>query len=351
MQELEQLIQKFWENRTTLEENRHLLELLEQYQATLNNRLEEEEMKDYPGQSLPPDRALPILQKIHHRLGLEGRIEEQKKNTAVVRKLYRLMAVAASVCILVISGFLLTDRHHEERTHVMRATATAPHLVRLANSSDSVLPVTLADGSTVQLEKNSSLSYYEPFINDRRDISMNGIALFKVAKDRKRPFTVYAGGIATTALGTKFVVNTTDSRKVMVRLLEGKVVITTAAGSNLTMNDVYLAPGQEFSFDKASRQYVVNATHDRVMETGKPEPPADKPDLVFRKEPLHNVFEKVGRLYRVQLSFRKEELNGLYFTGTFLKSDNLDIVLSTICNVNDLLVAKKGDTIIITKSH
>jgi ferric-dicitrate binding protein FerR (iron transport regulator) len=351
MHELEQLIQKFWDNRTTLEENRRLLKLLEQYQATLNNRMEEEEMTAYQGHGLPPEKALPILQKIHHRLGLEDKVEERKKNTTPVRKLYRLGAVAASVCILVVSAFLLTGGHHEKKTQVVTATATVPRLVRVTNSSDSILPVTLADGSAVQLEKNSSLSYYEPFINDRRDISMKGIALFKVVKDKKRPFTVYACGIATTALGTKFVVNTTDSRKVMVRLLEGKVVVTTAAGSNLTMNDVYLAPGQEFSFDKASRQYVVNVTHDRVMETGKPGPPADKAELVFRKEPLGKVFQQVGRLYKVPLVFRQKELDGLYFTGTFLKSDNLDIVLSTICNVNDLFASKNGDTIIITKSH
>lgn len=351
MQELEQLIQKFWDNRTTLEENRRLLELLKQYQVTLNNTPVEEEMKDFAGHGLSPDKALPILQKIHHRLGVESKPEERNKNTAVVRKLYRLSAVAASVCILVISAFLLTGGHHKKMTQVVTATATAPHLVRLANNSDSVLPVTLADGSTVQMEKNSSLSYYEPFINDRRDISLKGIAIFRVAKDKKRPFTVYAGGIATTALGTRFLVNATDSRKVKVRLLEGKVMVNAAPGSGMTMKDVYLAPGQEFSFDKNKQQYAVIEVHDQPLVAGTIPHPADKADLVFRKEPLEKVFQKVGRLYNVPLTFRKKDLHGLYFTGTFLKSDNLNIVLSTICNVNDLLASKNGDTIIITKSH
>jgi ferric-dicitrate binding protein FerR (iron transport regulator) len=350
MQDLEELIRKFWANQTTLAENRRLVQLLEQYQVTIEQHVPEEEWEVGSGDGLQPDRALQILQRIHRRL-LREEDAGQKKKPSTVRRLYLRLAVAASICLLAVSVFLLTDGRRQARTGIAAAPSSSPHLVNVANSSDSVLSVTLQDGSAVQLEKNSSLTYYNPFINDRRDISLRGIALFKVAKDRKRPFTVYAGGIATTALGTKFVVNTTDGRKVMVRLLEGKVVITTAAGSHLTMNDVYLSPGQEFSFDKASRQYVVNVTHDRVMETGKPEPRADKPDLVFRKEPLDHVFEKVGHLYRVPLSFRKEELKGLYFTGTFLKSDNLDIVLSTICNVNDLLVAKKGDTIIITKSH
>jgi transmembrane sensor len=351
MQELEQLIQKFWDNRTTLEENRRLLELLEQYQAMLDNTMEEEAIKDYPGHGLEPDKALPILQKIHRRLGVEDSVKGRKKNTAIVRKLYRLTAVAASICILVISLFLLTGRRHEEKAQVVTATATAPRLVRLANSSDSVLPVTLADGSTVQMEKNSSLSYYEPFINDRRDISLKGIAMFKVAKDKKRPFTVYAGGIATTVLGTRFLVNATDNKEVRIRLLEGKVMVNAAPGSGMTMKDVYLVPGQEFSFDKNRQQYEVVEVHDQPMTAGTTAQPADKAELVFRKEPLDKVFQKVGHLYNVPLTFRKKELDGLYFTGTFLKSDNLNIVLSTICNVNDLLASKNGDTIIITKSH
>jgi transmembrane sensor len=234
---------------------------------------------------------------------------------------------------------------------VTTAAVIAPRLVRLTNHSDSVQSVTLADGSTVQMEKNSSLSYYEPFINDRRDISLKGIAMFKVAKDKKRPFTVYAGGIATTVLGTRFLVNATDNRKIKVRLLEGKIMVNAAPGSGMTMKDIYLVPGQEFSFDKNKQQYAVNEIHDQPLVAGTTNRPADKPELVFQKEPLDRVFQKVGRLYNVPLTFSRKDLDGLYFTGTFLKSDNLDIVLSTICNVNDLLASKNGDTIIITKSH
>jgi len=351
MQELEQLIQKFWDNGTTLEENRHLLDLLEQYQAMLDDAMEEEAMKDYRGHGLAPDKALPILQKIHRRIGVEDKPEERKKNTGIMRKLYRMSAVAAAICILVVSLFLLTGRRHGQSPRVTTATATGPRLVRLANHSDSVLSVTLADGSIVQMERNSSLSYYEPFINDRRDISLKGIATFRVARDKKRPFTVYAGEIATTALGTKFLVNATDNKKIRVRLLEGKIMVNAAPGSGITMRDIYLVPGQEFSFDKNKQQYAVNEVRDQPEVRATAARPADKSELIFRKEPLDKVFQKVGHLYNVPLTFRKKELDGLYFTGTFLKSDNLNSVLSTICNVNDLLPSKIGDTIIITKSH
>ncbi len=348
MQELEQLIEKFWADRTTPGENRRLIQLLEEYQMTIGAPDKHDgEMEDYSGYGLQPDKALSILQNIHSELGLQ----EQKPKRALVRPLTRWITAAASVSILVVSAVLWTGGHHPVNSVVAATTPPSPNLVRLANGSDSVMSLSLEDGSTVQLEKNSSLSYYQPFIRNRRDISLKGIAIFKVAKDKKRPFTVYAGGIATTALGTKFLVNATDDRKVVVRLLEGKVMISTAAGTSMTMKDVYLSPGQEFSFDKNSLQYAVNTIPDRAAGAPGPVHPADKPELVFQKEPLGSVLEKVGRLYKVSLTFRKKDLDGLYFTGTFLKSDNLNIVLSTICNVNDLLVTKNGDAIIITRSH
>jgi transmembrane sensor len=348
MQELEQLIEKFWADRTTPEENRRLIQLLKEYQMTIGAPDEHDGvMEHYSGYGLQPDKALSILQNIHSGLGLQ----EQKPKRALVRPLTRWITAAASVSILVVSAVLWTGSHHPVRSVVAATTPPVPNLVRLANGSDSVMSLSLEDGSTVQLEKNSSLSYYQPFIRSRRDISLKGIAIFKVAKDKKRPFTVYAGGIATTALGTKFLVNATDDRKVLVRLLEGKVMISTAAGTSMTMKDIYLSPGQEFSFDKNSLQYAVNTIPDRAVGTPGPIHAADKPGLVFQKEPLGNVLEKVGRLYKVSLTFRKKDLDGLYFTGTFLKSDNLNIVLSTICNVNDLLVTKNGDAIIITRSH
>lgn len=363
MLELEQLIQKFWANQTTKAENKRLLELLEQHQAMMENTMMENkapddyfhEHEDYLGHTLQPDKAMSILQKLHGQLGIED-IQHEQKRGAVVRKLVPRVAVAAAIVVTAVSIFLLTVGRHTDKPAVAAATsAQNPHLVTLSNSADSALTLNLEDGSTVRLEKNSSLRYYKPFINDRRDISLIGIALFKVAKDKKRPFTVYAGGIATTALGTRFLVNATDSKKVMVKLLDGKVVIKTAAGSNLAMKDVYLSPGEQFSFDKDSRQYTVNRSHDKPEITATPirpvATPNETPELVFRKEPLGKVFEKVSELYKVPLIFRKEDMNGLYFTGTFLHSDNLNIVLSTICNVNDLLVTKNGDTITITRSH
>jgi transmembrane sensor len=364
MFEFERLIRKFWDNRTTQAENKRLAQLLEQYEKlepTIAQKGFSTEENDQV-LHLSKDRALSLLQNIHRDLGLEDPAEKEgthaqrdvrEVRAGAVHRLVRRFAVAASVCLLAGSIFLLTGRHREDRPIVKNTAPALPRLMRVVNGSNTSMPVRLEDGSTVQLEKNSGISYYQPFINNRRDISLAGMALFKVAKDGARPFTVYAGEIATRALGTKFWVNAADPKKVTVQLLEGKVAVNAAPGTTTktTINEVVLTPGQQFSFDRDSRHYAVNAIVPQPVRSPKQTPQDTQPELVFRKEPLGMVFKKVGKLYKTPMVFKQEELNDLYFTGTFLKSDNLNIVLSTICNVNNLLFTNEQDSIIITKQH
>ena len=74
MLELEQLIRKFWANETTLAENQRLLQLLEQYRATVKDSMQENFQENEIGREhgLQPDKALSILQKIHGNLGIAG---------------------------------------------------------------------------------------------------------------------------------------------------------------------------------------------------------------------------------------------------------------------------------------
>lgn len=343
------------------EENEKLLRLLQEYKEKYRDSVQRNFYEE-AGQNSPDlhsDRASDLLKKIHRHLGIEGLEERQRVKTAAVRRLYKGLAIAASVCLLVVSGYLLFRPHPEAgtvagvkaRPSQRTGDLPSPSMVRLANGADSIKTLHLEDGSTIQLAKNSALSFYRPFIHQRRDIYLEGGAVFSVVKDKIRPFTVYAGGIATKVLGTRFSVNAVDVGNVKVRLLEGKVAITAAAGSGLAMKDVVLKPGEELAFDKNSRSYTVNEISPREEKAAGHASPDKRPEMVFHKEPLGKVFQRIGVLYKVPLLFRQEELQGLYFTGTFLKSDDLHIVLSAICNVNNLAITEENDSIIITRSH
>ncbi len=243
MEELEQLITRFWANETTSVENNRLIQLLEEQKEAYRDLVKDDfnEAGPFHAQQLEPGRAREILQKIHLNLGSggnlvartakireakihEAKIHEAKIHGAKTFFLQRVgwpMTIAASV--IVVTGLALLAGWYRVNQRQMAKNTERPayRLIQLVNRSNAEMPVHLQDGSSIQLQKNSGLSYYEPFINDRRDISLSGIALFKVARDRTRPFTVYAGGIVTEVLGTRFLVNASDPKKVIVRLLEG----------------------------------------------------------------------------------------------------------------------------------
>lgn len=342
MQELEQLIQKFWNKETTQEENRRLTELLKQYPETYRIGIAEQFHKQaqLSLNGLEKEKADRLLSRIQQNLEIE------QKTIRLIP--YKKWAAAAATLIIVASLFLLIRPHHQKA-----AQPPIARLVHLTSAHDSVM--TLEDGSTVHLGKNSDLSFYQPFTNNRRDLWLEGNATFTVAKDKTRPFTVFAGGTATRALGTRFSINTADSGKVKVRLLEGKIVVSPIPGSGLVMKDLYLNPGQELSLDRQSRLYALGspktAPAAKIPSATKPHPHENRSDLAFAKEPLGSVFEKIGHLYKVSLIYRPEEVKDLYFTGTFLQSDDLHMILSAICNVNNLAFSEGKDSILITRSH
>jgi ferric-dicitrate binding protein FerR (iron transport regulator) len=201
----------------------------------------------------------------------------------------------------------------------------------------------------VTLQPGSAVAYYPPFAQGRRDISLRGTALFAVSKDAAHPFTVLANGFTTTALGTNFRVQATDSQQVVVRLLEGKVVVRATAASHLTMREQFLTPGQELTINARTRQV-------RLHNFG-PAPRPTRPlaveiptGLSFEKDDLATVFAQVGARYHVRVAYDTAAVHGLSFTGEFAATDALPVVLRAVCAANNLTFIQTPSQVTIRKS-
>jgi transmembrane sensor len=83
--------------------------------------------------------------------------------------------------------------------------------------------ITLPDGSTVDLNARSKLRI-EFTEDERRIVLLDGQALFQVAKDKNRPFTVASGEATVRAVGTQFDVNRRPNGTT-VTVLEGRVAV------------------------------------------------------------------------------------------------------------------------------
>jgi len=71
---------------------------------------------------------------------------------------------------------------------------------------DETRLLTLADGSSVLLNASSAVAYTLT-ARERKISLLKGEAFFTVAPDKARPFTVFAQGAKTTAVGTAFDIN------------------------------------------------------------------------------------------------------------------------------------------------
>ncbi len=100
---------------------------------------------------------------------------------------------------------------------------SAPLILR--SSKGEIRRVPLPDGSNVTLNTESLLKVrYTPHARDVELLS--GEALFNVAADRERPFTVEAGDVKLRGGGTSFVVRKDDQGPVRVMVQTGHVEMT-----------------------------------------------------------------------------------------------------------------------------
>ena len=217
--------------------------------------------------------------------------------------------------------------------------------------------VRLSDSSVATLYPGSSLQYLPVFEESKRDLYLKGKAQFKVTKNTLRPFTVYAGGIATTVLGTRFLVTEHPNKKVSVMLMEGRVRVWSqqTADSN---RSVILNPGDEVAvtvgqFSNYSLMHNTGGNRENALgETTaitNTEPDDSTNTLVFKNNKLKDVFKKIEEKFGVTINDEKAQgINEKIFTGKFLEGDSLDFIARTICNFYDLQYRIEGRIVTIT---
>ncbi|NTE04574.1 FecR family protein [Agrobacterium tumefaciens] len=354
MNEIQELINKYWSKEISPAEQKRLFELI----SKKSDWLEKDLYQDYENDlslhkgEIKEKRFQELLIKLHSRI-------DAKEEQPIVKTfpLYHWIKLVAALLIVVLGTVLYMNRTHTtpKVETIAKNQQLKPEILHQPfNSGKTAVNINLADGSVVTLQPGSSLSYYEPFDSRSRSISMKGEATFKVAKDKHHPFIVSAKGFTTTALGTKFTINTNKKDRVTVNLIEGKVVVKTTSKSGMEMKDVYLVPGKQLTINTRRKEQVVNdfnkMQQDDELKQHLKAPVSES--MVFNEAPLNQVFDRLAKRYGVTISYEGMNdisLQKLYFTGTFNGTDKLEVVLPTICNMNDLTFKRTAKNIIISK--
>jgi len=151
--------------------------------------------------------------------------------------------------------------------------------------------VTLSDGSRLSLDSDTAVRvHYTKAV--RQLVLERGRARFDVAHNIARPFTVTAGDETVVAVGTSFDVERLG-QKVLVTLIEGRVVVKTASTAQDTPAEVLrkpvaLAAGQELVANADTKPSIMPASLPvaTAWETGR---------LVLNNETLGEAVERINR--------------------------------------------------------
>ncbi|RFS21727.1 FecR family protein [Chitinophaga silvatica] len=263
---------------------------------------------------------------------------------------YKWMAAAAAIVILATTGIWWAQQHHPTAKQPIAALPAntiqaTPVYAQQINHTKKTMLLKLTDGSTIELAPQSQIKYEEPFAKHNRSISLHGTALFKVAPDKSKPFTVNAGHFGTTALGTVFRVTAIHGEKgnIHIQLISGKVIVKPdSLLSSKGIKATYLMPGQELSFDQL-RLVPVAKTKKEVVKT-------ENQIFTFQNEPLTNIFGLMSEKFKVKIHYQQNAIADMSFTGTFDSSkESLADFLSTISTLNNLTMKQTNEAIYITQ--
>ena len=237
---------------------------------------------------------------------LDQQIEEELKEVVFKpqrsKNSGRLFKIAASVSVILLSGFLLYWMVNKNKT---------VHYISVQTNNKEEKKIKLSDGSQVWLNRNSALTYPEKWNGDLRDVELvSGEAYFEIKKSTtQKSFIVHApNGLDISVIGTEFNVSS-KNEETNIYLEKGKVRIQK------DKHHVLLKPGELAEYNSVSQVFNIQAANGDLWL-------AWKNDMFFFDDtPLTEIGQILEEYYHKKVVIDDESLGHLRFTGKIARDD------------------------------
>lgn len=265
-----------------------------------------------------------------------------KENRIKLRRIYWKIAAAAVIFMAVLIGTIFI-RPGSKSFPVADQNVYNEIIAPLGSRSQ----VTLSDGTSVWLNAGSKLRYPARFVDDGREVSLEGEAFFDVTESKKI-FVVKTSDVIIKVYGTRFNVKSyADEDEIETTLVEGSLSVEPIRDMN-HLKPVVLRPNQKVTYIKSTQNQLVTKEKNpetideniviednsgEIVITPKVDPVPitswkDK-EWVFESEPLDELAVKLERRYNVEITFEDEYLKNYRFTGTF-KDETFEQLLGAL---------------------
>lgn len=230
-------------------------------------------------------------------------------------------AVAASLAVAAISLV----------TWVGPSSAVGPLVYETSEQRSTIV---LSDGSTAVLDVGTKIAV--EMTDKAREVRLvSGRALFEVAHDANRPFSVDANDSRTTALGTRFQVELAN-RTVSVVLEEGSVAVERfSAGEKLDWSQ-RLRPGEQVVIDAltgiGSKRAVDSYSALSWIQNRH----------VFRDTRLDDAIEEINRYAAKKVRLGDPSLADWHLAGSFIAGDS-EQIMAAVASVLPVRVVPAGE--------
>lgn len=270
---------------------------------------------------------------------LQARIENSLQEAAgyatgrVVPLYRRWLYGAAAAFILLVLSFPLYRWLLKRNT---MAPAPAMAWQNIVTPSGKMTKLTLADGSQVWLNANSSMRYPVAFSAASREVWLtDGEAFFDVSPDKQRPFIVHTDKLNVQVLGTSFNIRAyTQLDKVSIGVATGKVQVVQN-----TQPLGILTENKQLNWNR-------NTQTASILESDASQMGNWKEGLIrLDGASFIELAIMLKNVYGYQLNTRNKAVQQASFTATFRNTNKIEDVMKMICRTQQTKYQKQDSTI------
>lgn len=236
-------------------------------------------------------------------------------------------------------GKVVVDDEKEIDQNVTRSIVTYNTVIVPYGKRSKII---LTDGSTVWLNSGSKFIYPANFSPKKREVYLEGEAMFEVEHQENDPFIVITRDIEVEVLGTVFNVCAYNDDAFTSTVLEsGSVKISYDNKNLLKQGKVRITPGTRARYDPANNEIIQQQVDTKYYTSWR------DGILIYRNEYLPTIVKQLKRYYNKDIRIEDQRLTTRSFTGKLdLKEDVAD-VLSTIAFVSSLKINQSKNQFII----
>jgi transmembrane sensor len=235
------------------------------------------------------------------------------------RRNFGWLKIAAAVIVIVIAGYFFMPHRSTTITGV----------------AGNIRKQILSDGSIVWLKGKSTLIFPVSFGNKDRIVTLEGEALFEVAKDAAHPFMIHCGTLTTKVLGTSFNIRN-NGRETAVSVLTGKISLRTGTSAEILLsaneNAVYSEP------QAIIKKTAGTTPHELTKGT--------EYDMAFNDAGMRDVIHRIEQKFDVDIQLKDSAIANNLITAD-MTDQSLQKTMEMISQALNLDIQIKGHSILL----